>query len=134
MIPALITALSPVVSTLVDRLIPDAHERERARVEIEAKLIDAANAANLAQLEVNKTEASHRSIWVAGWRPGIGWTCAAGFAWAYVGHPVASWVLVLTGNTMELPAIQTDNLLELLLAMLGMAGLRTFDKLRGLTK
>jgi hypothetical protein len=133
MIPV-ITALLPALGTLIDRLIPDRAAAERAKAEMEQQLVTAANQAALAQVEVNKIEAAHSSVFVAGWRPSIGWVCAAGLAWAFVLAPIASWALVVLGIKAELPAIHTDYLLELVLAMLGIGGLRTFEKLRGVAR
>jgi hypothetical protein len=134
MIPAIVTALVPALGTLVDRLIPDRAAAEKAKAEMEAALVKASNEAALAQVEVNKIEAGHSSVFVAGWRPSIGWVCAAGLAWAFVLAPVASWALVVLGIKAELPAIQFDHLFELVLAMLGIGGLRTFEKLRGVAR
>jgi hypothetical protein len=131
---ALVPALLPALSTLIDRLIPDKAEAEKARNQLEAQLVTAANAAAMAQVEVNKVEAAHSSVFVAGWRPSIGWVCAAGLAWAFVVAPVASWALMVLGIRAELPAIQFDHLFELVLAMLGIGGLRTFEKLRGVAR
>ena len=133
MIPV-VTALLPALGTLIDRLIPDRAAAEKAKAEMEAELIRAGNEAALAQVEVNKIEAGHSSVFVAGWRPSIGWVCAAGLAWAFVLAPIASWALVVLGVKAELPAIQFDHLFELVLAMLGIGGLRTFEKLRGVAR
>jgi roadblock/LC7 domain-containing protein len=133
-IPEIVTALLPALGTLVDRLIPDRAAAEKAKAEMEAELIRAINEAALAQVEVNKIEAGHSSVFVAGWRPSIGWVCAAGLAWAFVLAPVASWALMVFGVKAELPAIQFDHLFELVLAMLGIGGLRTFEKLRGVAR
>ncbi len=133
MIPV-VTALLPALGTLIDRLIPDRAAAEKAKAEMEQQLVTAANAAAMAQVEVNKVEAAHSSVFVAGWRPSIGWVCAAGLAWAFVVAPVASWALMVMGIRAELPAIQFDHLFELVLAMLGIGGLRTFEKLRGVAR
>jgi hypothetical protein len=130
----IVTALLPALGTLIDRLIPDRAAAEKAKAEMEQQLVTAANAAAMAQVEVNKVEAAHSSVFVAGWRPSIGWVCAAGLAWAFVLAPIASWALVVLGIKAELPAIHTDYLLELVLAMLGIGGLRTFEKLRGVAR
>jgi hypothetical protein len=130
----IVTALLPALGTLIDRLIPDRAAAEKAKAEMEQQLVTAANQAALAQVEVNKVEAAHSSVFVAGWRPSIGWVCAAGLAWAFVLAPIASWALVVLGIKAELPAIHTDYLLELVLAMLGIGGLRTFEKLRGVAR
>lgn len=134
MIPAIITALVPALGTLVDRLIPDQAAAERAKADMEAALVKAANEAALAQVEVNKIEASHASVFVAGWRPFIGWVCGAALAWAFIVGPVLSWSLAVLGVRESLPPIMTDNLFELVLAMLGLGGLRTFEKMRGVAR
>ena len=134
MIPAIITALVPALGTLVDRLIPDRAAAQRAKDDMEAALVKASNEAALAQVEVNKIEAGHSSVFVAGWRPAIGWVCAAALAWAFIVAPVASWTMAALGVKETLPAIGTDNLFELVLAMLGLGGLRTFEKMRGVAR
>jgi len=133
MIPV-VTALLPALGTLIDRLIPDRAAAERAKAEMEQQLVTAANQAALAQVKVNEVEAAHSSVFVAGWRPSIGWVCAAGLAWAFVLAPVTSWALMVLGIKAELPAIQFDHLFELVLAMLGIGGLRTFEKMRGVAR
>ena len=134
MIPAVITALVPALGTLVDRLIPDKAAAQRAKDDMEAALVKASNEAALAQVEVNKIEAGHSSVFVAGWRPAIGWVCAAALAWAFIVAPVATWGMAVFGVRETLPAIGTDNLFELVLAMLGLGGLRTFEKMRGVAR
>ena len=134
MIPAILTALVPALGTLVDRLIPDKAAAQRAKDEMEAALVKASNEAALAQVEVNKIEAGHSSVFVAGWRPAIGWVCAAALAWAFIVAPVATWGMAVFGVRETLPAIGTDNLFELVLAMLGLGGLRTFEKLKGVAR
>lgn len=134
MIPAIVTALVPALGTLVDRLIPDRAAAERAKADMEAALVKAANEAAMAQVEVNKIEAGHSSVFVAGWRPAIGWVCAAALAWAFIVAPVTSWTMAALGVRETLPAIGTDNLFELVLAMLGLGGLRTFEKMRGVAR
>lgn len=135
MIQALIPQLLPVLSGVIDKVIPDKVQQSVAKLELEKALVDNANAINLETIKTNQAEAKHRSVWVAGWRPAIGWSCSLGIAWLFIGHPVATWIAMLMGyNSMVMPTIPTDILLELTFAMLGMAGLRTFEKLKGVTK
>ena len=129
--------LAPLIAPIIDKaldLIPNENDRQRAKEEMERGILDAANQALLGQLEINKVEAAHKSIFVAGWRPFIGWVCGAGIAWAFIGQPIANWAVEAFGLGMPLPIIPTDNLMELVLAMLGMGGLRTFEKLRGVAR
>ena len=129
----LASLVGPIVNKFVDR-IPNGNERARAKEALEKELVDAANSVMLAQTEINKAEAAHKSIFVAGWRPFIGWVCGVGIAWSMVVQPVAQWAMIAWGDGTELPTIDTSYLLELVTAMLGMSGLRTFEKLRGVSR
>ena len=130
----MINAILPLIGTVLDKVIPDNNAKEQAKQQIEKALIDNAAQINLTQAETNKVEASHRSVFVSGWRPFLGWCSGFGFAWVFVVSPVAQWVLALQGINLVLPQLQTDVLMELTLAMLGLAGLRTWEKSKGLTK
>jgi len=130
----MINAILPLVSTVLDRVIPDKNAKEKAKREIEKTLIDNATQISLAQAETNKIEAAHRSVWVAGWRPCLGWISALGFLFVFILQPLAQWVSALLGIVVVLPDFQTDILMELTFAMLGLAGLRTYEKQKGLTK
>jgi hypothetical protein len=132
---AALTSVLPNILGIIDKSLPDAGQAALAKQKIELELITAANEINKAQAETNKVEAGHRSIWVAGWRPAIGWTCSIGVFWAFVGHPTAQWAAMMFGIPFALlPTLPTDMLFELVMAMLGLAGLRTFDKMKGVSK
>lgn len=123
----ILAALIPILGPLLDRLIPDPAERERAISEMAAQ----ANAAALAQAKVNEVEASSASLFVAGWRPWIGWVCGMGLAWSFIGAPVATWAVAIWHPGTPLPNIPAEHLLELVFAMLGLGGLRTVEKIKG---
>ena len=129
----LASLVGPIVSKFVDR-IPDGNARARAKESLERELVEAANSAMLAQTEINAVEAQHKSIFVAGWRPFIGGVCGVGIAWSMVVQPVAQWAMIAWGDGTKLPTIDTSYLLELVTAMLGMSGLRTFEKMRGVAR
>ena len=130
MIPTLITA----ASTLLDKVVPDAGERARLAHEIATLAEVHAHDLAKGQIEVNAKEAQHRSVWVAGWRPAVGWTCAAALAWHFIGVPVAAFLAALAGHQIALPVFDMDALLTVLLGMLGLGGLRTVEKIKGVTK
>jgi len=130
----MINAILPIIGSVIDKVIPDNNAKAKAKADIEKALIDNASKINLAQAETNKIEAAHRSVWVSGWRPFLGWVAGCGFAWVFVAAPLVQWVLVLNGIDVALPELQTDVLMELTLAMLGLAGLRSWEKSKGLTK
>ena len=81
------------------------------------------------QTEINKIEAGHRSIFVAGWRPAIGWICALALAWGWILAPILQFIY--PNKTM--PAIAVGEAISLVMAMLGMGALRTYEKRSGLT-
>jgi hypothetical protein len=134
MITALIPQLLPLISGVIDRTIPDENGKAKALQDIEKTLIENASSINLAQIATNQTEAKHQNIFVAGWRPAIGWSCALGIFWLFIGANFAQWGMNMAGVEGEVPTVPSDVLLELTFAMLGMAGLRTFEKIKGVSK
>lgn len=127
--------LGDTLDTVIDRVVPDVNLRKEAKIELEKALIDTANAALLAQLEVNKTEAQHASVFVAGWRPAVGWICASAFGYNFIIHPLLGYVLPLAFGPQELPpAVDVGPMLTVLLGMLGLGGLRTFEKTQGVAR
>ena len=110
-------------------------DEERARAELERlKIMQKPMAA---QAEINLAEAKHRSVLVAGWRPSIGWACSAGLWMYFVVYPCWLWVIAVMNNPgadLPPPAIDTGDLMTLTLAILGMGGLRTFEKAKKLTR
>jgi hypothetical protein len=139
MIHAILTALVPALGTLVDRLIPDTAAAQRAKDEMEAALIKASNEAALAQVEVNKIEAAHSSVFVAGWRPFIGWVCGVALALYYVpmfiiGMALWVWACLEAGQLVPRPELGVAEIIGLVMAMLGLGGLRTLEKMRGVAR
>ena len=92
-------------------------------------------AARDGQIDINKIEAASKSVFVAGWRPFLGWVCGVGIAYAFVVQPIMTWCLAVYGIEIErLPELNTDQLFNLVIAMLGMAGLRTYEKKTGVSR
>ena len=133
-IAALLPSLLPVVGDVLDRFFPNKEEKAKAEREIEAKLTAHLASIDLAQLEVNKQEASHRSILVAGWRPFVGWTCGLALFYTYLVQPMATFVLAQTGHLIQLPPVDLSAMMPVLLGMLGLGGLRSFEKFKGVSK
>ena len=123
-----------IIGDVLDKVIPDNNAKAKAKADIEKALIDNASKINLAQAETNKIEANHRSVFIAGWRPFLGWVCGIGFSWIFVLNPILQWGLALYGINAVLPQLQTDVLMELTIALLGLAGLRSWEKAKGITK
>ena len=135
MISALIPQIAPILGNVLDRFFPDKEKAAEAQRAIETALLENAAQINLAQVEVNKEEAQHRTIFVAGWRPFIGWVCGIALAWHFVGVPVTLFFIAWSGAEVpELPVFDMNSLMTVLTGMLGLGGLRTFEKMKGLTK
>ena len=126
---AAIDAVS-AIGNVFDKLFTSKEEKAAA----ERILLKIQQQPHILQGEINRIEAAHRSIFVAGWRPFIGWVCGVGFLWAFLGHPLFEWVVTLMELEVTPPALMTDKMLELVLAMLGLGGLRTVEKLKGRSK
>ena len=135
MISALIPQIAPILGNVLDRFFPDKEKAAEAQRAIETALLENAAQINLAQVEVNKEEAQHRTIFVAGWRPFIGWVSGFALAWHFVGVPVTQIFIAWSGAEVpELPVFDMNSLMTVLTGMLGLGGLRTFEKMKGLTK
>jgi hypothetical protein len=131
----MLEALIGPVTSLLDKFIPDADERARLAHEIATMSEKHAMEVARGQIEVNKTEAAHKSMFVAGWRPFVGWTCGVALAWHFVGQPLAVFVITYSGvEAPPLPVFEMESLLTVLLGMLGLGGLRTFEKTKGVSR
>jgi hypothetical protein len=131
----LLSAVLPSVMEVAGRFLPeDKEKRAAAEREIEAQLTTHLAQIDLAQLDINKTEAAHRSVFVSGWRPMIGWTCGAAMALNFLIFPLASFVLAQTGHLVELPNLDMTQMMPVLMGMLGLGGLRTVEKLKQVSK
>lgn len=127
--------VSGAIKPILDKFIPDAKDRLEAELLITNQL----HQINMGQLEINKEEAKSSSTFVAGWRPALGWVCTLSFAYAVVGNDFLNWSMMvftqMTGHTVPaFPEPDTTVTGELLFAMLGLGGYRTYEKVKGITK
>ena len=126
-----ISAALDLGNTLITRIFPDPAQADAAKLEL-LKLQQSGDLAQMtAQTDINKVEASNSSIFVSGWRPAIGWVCALALAYQYLLKPLAMGILPNFGIAIApLPGLD-DNLWQLMMGMLGIGGLRTFEKVQG---
>jgi len=131
----MLQALIGPVTGILDKFIEDKDAKNAMAHEIATMAEKAAHEAAMAQVEVNKAEAQHRSIFVAGWRPFIGWTCGIALAYHFVANPLIMFAVTVAGvDIPALPSFDMDSLMTVLLGMLGLGGMRSFEKMKGLTK
>jgi hypothetical protein len=134
MLGTIISTILPIAETILDRVVPDKNAKAKALQELEHMLVEAETKGQLAQIEVNKVEAASRSVWTSGWRPFIGWTCGVAMAYAYVAQPILVFTLAQSGYLIELPRVELAEMMPILLGMLGLGGLRSFEKYKKIAK
>ena len=118
------------VSQILDKFIADKDLKLKLQHELNQEL----HKANMAQIEVNKVEAQHRTVFVAGWRPFTGWICASALAYHFIIEPIIIFALATQNIQLTLPTFDMGSLLTVLMGMLGLGGLRTYEKTKGITK
>jgi hypothetical protein len=128
--------IGPILGPLIDR-IPDKNERARAQEAIEKQMVDAISGLVEGQLRINQQEATHGSIFVAGWRPAVGWVCGLSLFWNFIVQPLllwAAWIVPEGADLATAPKLDTGELMTVLLGMLGLGGLRTYEKKVGVAR
>lgn len=121
------------ISDLIGKFFPDKTQAEKDAVAYQIALLQAAQQSDQMQADVNKAEAGSQSVFVAGWRPFIGWVCGVGFLIATLG-PLISYIAALCGHGgIVFPALDTETLMTLLMGMLGLGGMRSFEKFKGVS-
>ena len=108
------------IDSILDKFIPDANERQKAKNLIQ----NHAQEQMLAQIEVNKQEAAHKSLFVAGWRPAVGWVCVLGMLVNFVIVPLVP----------SIQPLDISEMMTVLLGLLGLGGMRTYEKLKGVSR
>ena len=123
------------VTGLLDKFIEDKDQKAQLAHELATMADRHAQDLALAQIEVNKAEAASGSVFKGGWRPFIGWVCGGAFAYHFVLQPVIVFVVLAVGVDLPpLPEFDMTSLMTVLMGMLGLGGLRTYEKKQGITK
>ena len=117
-----LTAVADLAGTVINKIWPDKSEQEKQQLAAAVMMIQS-------QLDINKVEAAHPSIFVSGWRPAIGWVCGAGCAWNWVLLPVAKVLLPMAGYVVAVSPADLSEMMPLLFGLLGLGSLRTVEKL-----
>lgn len=131
--PLVLAPILEVGKTLIDRFFPDKEAARAAEAEFLKLAMDGELKQVIAQLEINAREAAHPSVWVAGWRPFFGWVGGTAFAYVGVFQPLIAWIASIRGWPVP-PDIDTEFLWVVVSGLLGIGGLRTFEKTRNVTK
>lgn len=128
------SVIGPLLKPLVDK-IPDVNERNRLAHEFETDLLKTVSGVVHAQIETNMTEAKHPSIFVAGWRPAVGWMCVLGIGYNFVLYPFLLWFVFAFGvDIADAPKLNIAELMAILTGMLGLSVNRTYEKQKGIAR
>ena len=130
----LLGSLVQPVTGLLDKFIEDKDQKNQLAHEISTMAERHAQELAKGQLEINKAEAQSRNVFIAGWRPFIGWTCGVAMAYNYVIHPILIFTLAQFNYLVAIPALDLGEMMPVLMGMLGLGGLRSFEKYKGISK
>ena len=125
--------IAPVAS-LLDKFIPDVDEKNKLAHEIATLSERYAHELSKEQISVNKVEAAHKSIFVSGWRPAVGWTCCFGLASQYCIIPMSNFGLAVSGVEIVVPSLDLSEMMPVLMGMLGLGAMRTYEKTMGVSR
>lgn len=121
--------IASLANTIISRIWPDKTEQQKEKFAIEFQKSLAEAASIQGQLEINKAEASNPNLFVAGWRPCVGWICAASFGWQFVVLPILLFIGNATGHVIPVPSFDTVTMIGMLGGMLGFGTMRTAEKI-----
>lgn len=128
-----ISAALNIGTQIIDRLWPNPTERDAAKLELLKLQQNGDLAVVVGQMEINKVEAANSSLFVAGWRPAVGWVCVAGLSYTFVAQPLLAWASSIWFMQVP-PVLDMGTLITLLGGMLGLGGLRTYEKTQGVAR
>ena len=122
------------VTGLLDKFIQDKDQKAKLAHEVATMAQRHAQELAKAQLEVNKAEAAHNSMFVAGWRPAVGWCCVLGMAGNFLIIPMANFSLALMEVQVNIPLIDLETMMPVLMGMLGLGAMRSYEKVKGVSR
>jgi hypothetical protein len=126
-----IGAIADLAKDLVGRFFPDKTETEKANMALILTTMQNQMAMNQGQMDINKLEAQNPSIFVSGWRPFVGWVCGGACAWNWLGLPICNFIAAAFHHELKISPADLSQMLPLLMGLLGMGALRTYEKTQG---
>ena len=122
------------VTGLLDKFIPDADTKAKLAHEVATMAQNHAQELAKGQMEINAVEAANSNVFVSGWRPFIGWTCGLGMFGNFITIPFSNFVLALFGIDIVIPLVPLETMMPVLMGMLGLGAMRTYEKKSGVSK
>jgi hypothetical protein len=132
-------AIIPIIGSVLEKVLPDPQAQADAKIKLlelaqkgDLAVLDAETKIALGQIEVNKTEAG-TDMFRGGWRPATGWACVFGLVYQFIVQPILPWAVSVSGGSVPpLPPIDNETLMVLLTGMLGLGGMRSWEKIKGI--
>ena len=131
---SILNSLINPVTKLLDKVIEDKDTKNAIAFELSTMAEKHAQELAKGQLDVNKVEAAHKNLFVAGWRPAVGWVCCLGMAGNFLIIPLANFALALSGSPITIPLIETSEMMPVLMGMLGLGAMRTVEKTKNVQR
>lgn len=120
-------AVADLATTIIQKIWPDKSAQEQQQLAAAIAIVQG-------QMAINQTEASNPSLFVSGWRPAVGWVCGLACAWNWVGISIVSALAELAGHQLNIAPANVSEMMPVLLGLLGLGGLRTFEKVQGVAR
>jgi len=127
---SLAESVTGIAGKVLDKFVQD----KDLKAKLDQELNMAFHNANLAQIELNKEEAKNTSLFVSGWRPSVGWICSFALGYHFILEPLISYILAIAGYDINPPSFDFSQLSTILMGMLGLGGLRSYEKFKGVDR
>lgn len=128
----------PLIGNVLDRILPDPKVAAEAKLQVltlaqngQLEVLHSETQLALGQQDINKVEATNQNVFVSGWRPFIGWVCGSAMAYKFILAPLLAFAFAVFGHPLNLPVLDYAEMSTVLMGMLGLGGLRTYEKVRG---
>jgi hypothetical protein len=131
---AVLNALIGPVTGLLDKFIEDKDQKAKLAHEVATMAENHAQEIAKGQMEINAVEAAHSNVFISGWRPFIGWTCGLGMFGNFITIPFSNFVLALLEYDIVIPLVPLETMMPVLMGMLGLGAMRTYEKKSGVSK
>lgn len=131
---SILNSLIGPVTGLLDKFIEDKDQKNAIAFELSTMAEKHAQELAKGQLDVNKVEAAHKNLFVAGWRPAVGWVCCLGMAGNFLIIPLVNFALALSSSPITIPLIETSEMMPVLMGMLGLGAMRTVEKTKNVQR
>jgi len=124
-------SVADLASSIIGKIWPDKTQAEKDQMAQAMAILQGQISANKDQTDIDKAEATNPSLFVSGWRPFVGWVCGMSCAWNWIGLPIGKFALAIFHYNLTIAPANLSEMMPLLMGLLGMGALRTYEKVQG---